>query len=131
MTPGQPQAGSDEWFPLYKKLQKAGKNIQIDVAPHTVSHLFKNLDPKGLFVRTYYFSDDHAKCYIPKFMNEGGDGWETIEKVADSAKNRQLKMIDEADLRLLLSENGLNLSDLSKRIVLEESNKRLKKLYQN
>jgi 5-methyltetrahydrofolate--homocysteine methyltransferase len=71
---GNSPMGSKDWIPLYKKIQKAGKNLVIDSAPENVSHLYKNLDPKGLFVRTFYRSEYIANQYLPKFVGglEGG-----------------------------------------------------------
>jgi hypothetical protein len=64
---GNAPMGSKDWIPLYKKIQNAGKNLVIDSAPENVSHLYKNLDPKGLFVRTFYRSEYVANQYLPKF----------------------------------------------------------------
>jgi len=43
----QPQ-GSEEWIPLYKRIQKAGKNVVIDTLSEKVPHLYRNLEHKGL-----------------------------------------------------------------------------------
>lgn len=71
---GNSPMGSKDWIPLYKKIQKAGKNLVIDSAPENISHLYKNLDPKGLYVRTFYRSEYIANQYLPKFAGgqEGG-----------------------------------------------------------
>ncbi|NVM18837.1 MAG: hypothetical protein HWN80_14065 [Candidatus Lokiarchaeota archaeon] len=71
---GNSPMGSKVWIPLYKKIQKAGKNLVIDSAPENISHLYKNLDPKGLYVRTFYRSEYIANQYLPQFAGgrEGG-----------------------------------------------------------
>ena len=71
-----PRMGSKDWIPLYTNIQKAGKNLIIDCAPNNVSHLYKNLDPKGLYVRTFYRSEYIANQYLPEFL--GGHGGEII-----------------------------------------------------
>ncbi len=70
---GNSPMGSEDWIPLYKKIQNAGKNLVIDSAPENISHLYKNLDPKGLYVRTFYRSEYIANQYLPKFAG-GGEG---------------------------------------------------------
>ena len=62
---------AEKWFPLYNKIQKAGKNLVIDSSPFGVDHLYKNLDPRGLYVKTYTVSRALSKIYLPKFMG----GW--------------------------------------------------------
>ena len=64
---GRSPQGSEEWIPLYEKIQKAGKNVFIDAAPELVPHIYKQLDPKGLFVRTFYRSERIANLYLPSF----------------------------------------------------------------
>ena len=71
-----PRMGSKDWIPLYTNIQKAGKNLIIDCAPNNVSHLYKNLDPKGLYVRTFYRSEYIANQYLPEFL--GGHEGEII-----------------------------------------------------
>ena len=71
-----PRMGSKDWIPLYTNIQKAGKNLIIDCAPINVSHLYKNLDPKGLYVRTFYRSEYIANQYLPEFL--GGHEGEII-----------------------------------------------------
>jgi len=71
-----PRMGSKDWIPLYTNIQKADKNLIIDCAPNNVSHLYKNLDPKGLYVRTFYRSEYIANQYLPEFL--GGHEGELI-----------------------------------------------------
>jgi hypothetical protein len=70
---GEPSQGALEWMTLYKKIQDAGKNIIIDTPPEKVPPIYKELDPKGLFVRTYYPSKRIAEYLLPSFM-KGKEG---------------------------------------------------------
>ncbi len=95
---GNARMGSKKWIPLYTKIQKAGKNLVIDSAPDNVSHLYKSLDPRGLFVRTFYRSEYIANQYLPKFL--GGQEGELIQDaknwLIERGKNRITKeLFDE------------------------------------
>ncbi|HUW91101.1 MAG TPA: hypothetical protein VMV43_11370 [Candidatus Nanopelagicaceae bacterium] len=83
---GNAPMGSKDWIPLYKKIQNAGKNLVIDSAPENVSHLYKNLDPKGIFVRTFYRSEYIANQYLPKFA--GGREGEIILNIINWLKEK-------------------------------------------
>ncbi|MBD3197316.1 MAG: hypothetical protein GF317_19835 [Candidatus Lokiarchaeota archaeon] len=68
---GEEPAESEKWFPLYKKIQNAGKNIIADNpldAEGCVTQLYKKFDPKGLFMILVYLSDIQAKYYLPDFL---------------------------------------------------------------
>lgn len=70
---GKPVPGSDEWMPLFKKIQAAGKNIVgTDVTPDYVAHMYKELDHRGLYVFTIFLGQMLADFYLPEFM--GGRG---------------------------------------------------------
>ena len=60
IKPNMPQEWDNHWFPLYKKIQKAGKNLIIISPPWAANSLYKNLDPKGLFVKTYFSSKNKS-----------------------------------------------------------------------
>ncbi len=70
---GEPGMESEKWFPVYKKIQNAGKNIVIDCAPFGVTNLYKNLKPEGLFVKAPFLRKFLAKMYLPKFVNGWGN----------------------------------------------------------
>ncbi len=70
---GKPSMESEQWFPIYKKIQSKGKNLVIDSSPMGVTRLYKELDPRGLYVRCHFASYIDAKMYLPKFMNGWGD----------------------------------------------------------
>ncbi|NHJ22903.1 MAG: hypothetical protein EAX91_18320 [Candidatus Lokiarchaeota archaeon] len=99
-----PRMGSRHWFPLYKKIQNARKNLIIDSEPKNVSNLYKNLDPKGLFVRTFYRSEYIAKQYLPEFL----DGLEG-ELIVDATKwlgvSGENKITKESFDKFLLDRN--------------------------
>jgi len=106
--PGMPQDGADEWMPLYKKIQKAGKNIQmISLEPNLTAPLYKKLDPKGLFVYAIFISKSIANCYLPKFI--GGDGGELVEKVGNWIKESDIAKITKGLLREYLAQNNLEI----------------------
>ncbi len=64
---------SDKWFPLYRKIQEAGKNVIIESSPMGLPRLYKQLDPRGLYVNTYMASAIDAKLFLPRFMKGWGN----------------------------------------------------------
>ena len=101
---GNSPMGSKDWILIYKKIQDAGKNLVIDSAPENVSHLYKNLDPKGLYVRTFYRSEYIANQYLPKFAGglEGGIVLDVTNWLKEQGEN---KISNEMLDNFLLSEN--------------------------
>jgi len=73
---GAPPKYSDQWLPLYKKIQKAGKNLVIDYIekPESMPHLYNELEPKGLFISAIILNNLRAAYSLPKFI--GGHGAE-------------------------------------------------------
>ena len=74
---GDKPSNNEKWFPLYKKIQGAGKNLVIDNAgetPNYATQLYKNLNPKGLFMNLIFSRELDAAYYLPDFM--GGNGAE-------------------------------------------------------
>jgi hypothetical protein len=68
---------NDAWMPIYKKIQKAEKNVVIDFfeLPERLAYFYKELDPKGLFTTTIFMDYFRAKFYLPRFVGgEGGEG---------------------------------------------------------
>jgi len=45
---GREPMGHEKWYPIYKKIQAAGKNIVSTVTPSRLSTMYRNFDPKGL-----------------------------------------------------------------------------------
>lgn len=123
LKPGVPQDGTDEWMPLYKKIQKAGKNIQMTTFDWPlVPHIYKKLDPKGLAVYTVYFSSKVAECYLPEFL--GGDGGKFVEGVVSWAKEKNIEKITRAKIREFAEEKKLEISKDFERTVFREVRKK-------
>ncbi|MFX0041562.1 MAG: hypothetical protein ACFE8L_01505 [Candidatus Hodarchaeota archaeon] len=116
--------GSDEWKPLYKKIQKAGKNIVIDTLPHLVPHIFRSLDKEGLYVRTYYISNRTANFYLPGFM--GGQDAKLINNTVNWAKDNNRNNIKKEEFDEFLNNMSLILQDKVKKELLSEINTILK-----
>jgi len=56
---GQPTARF--WIPLLKKIQSAGKLIEITVEKDDIKSLLENLSPKGLLLRCYVSTESEAR----------------------------------------------------------------------
>ncbi len=127
LKPGMPQDGADKWMPLYKKIQKAGKNIQMTILnPKRVPGVYKKLDPKGVFVYAVYMSKALANCYLPKFM--GGDGGELVDKISNWGQSNNIGgRFTKEKLREYLAENNLEISKELESQILKEVRTNLKK----
>ena len=115
---GNAPMGSKDWLPLYKKIQKAGKNIVIDSAPENVSHLYKNLDTKGLFVRTFYRSEYIANQYLPEFV--GGHEGEIVLSATNWLKEKGENTITKELLEDFLQYKNLELGPKYQKDLLKE-----------
>jgi len=123
----QPQ-GSEEWIPLYKKIQKAGKNVVIDTISEKVPHLYRNLEHKGLYVRTLYSSKIIADFYLPPFIG-GGDG-KLIEEAISWVKSNKYPNLNKELLEEFLNTKQYEFDSGVKRQLLKQINSSLKeKLY--
>lgn len=60
-VPGAGRPPMREWIPVLKKIQDAGKLIEITVEAADVKPLCDNLDPRGLCLRVYGWSKREAK----------------------------------------------------------------------
>jgi len=107
--PGMPQDGADEWMPLYKKIQKAGKNIHMTILDcPMVPKVYNQLDPRGLFVYAVFITKSLAECYLPKFV--GGDGGELVNNISNWAKNNKIEKITRAMVREYTTKNNIEIS---------------------
>ncbi|KKL95987.1 hypothetical protein LCGC14_1848990 [marine sediment metagenome] len=107
--PGMPQDGADEWMSLYKKIQKAGKNIHMTLLDcPVVPKVYKQLDPKGLFVYAVFFTKSLAECYLPKFM--GGNGGELINNISKWTKDNNIEKITRARVKEYTLKNNIQIS---------------------
>jgi 5-methyltetrahydrofolate--homocysteine methyltransferase len=73
----------DKWLPVYKKIQAAGKNIVVDNAgetPHSDVHLYKKLNPKGLFMNMLYLDKRKAYKNLPEFISINSNNQESENK---------------------------------------------------
>ena len=69
-------ASDEEWFPIYKKIQAAGKSIVVDnpgETPEAAAQLYKHFNPKLMIMSLVFFSDITANYYLPEFLG-GNDG---------------------------------------------------------
>ena len=122
---GREPMGHENWYPLYKKIQKAGKNIVIDSLPENIPSIYNNLDHKGLYVRTYYMNESVANFHLPQFV--GGDNGVLIQEAVDWAKSKGLDKIIGADLEAFAIERSLELNPKLKRELVKEINNKMRK----
>ncbi|HME56158.1 MAG TPA: hypothetical protein VKM55_28405 [Candidatus Lokiarchaeia archaeon] len=69
---GKPPMGDDAWMPVYKKIQAAGKNIEAGTSPELLAKMYRELDPRGLYVNAHFPGKLYAEFFLPSFM--GGMG---------------------------------------------------------
>jgi hypothetical protein len=117
---GNTPMASMEWLPLYKKIQNAGKSLVIDSAPKNVSHLYKNLDSKRLYVRTYYRSEYIANQFLPKFV--GGNEGELIHKVMKYMEMEKRDKISKEIVDSYILLNNLEIENKYRKDLLKEIN---------
>jgi hypothetical protein len=117
---GKASQGAPEWMTIYKKIQRTGKNIIIDTYPEKVPHIYRELDPKGLFVRTYYLSQNLAKCLLPSFM--GGKEGKIIFEAAEWVKKKGENVIKMEDFEIFLKIKNIMIEQKFKRELLKAVN---------
>ncbi|MHA2184567.1 MAG: hypothetical protein ACXAAI_06150 [Promethearchaeota archaeon] len=125
---GRSPQGADEWIDLYKKIQNAHKNVVIDAPAEFVPHLYKILENKGLFVRTFYNSERISNIYLPSFI--GGEEGAIIFEIVNWAKKQGKNNVTREDVELLLNSKNREFDSRLKRNLLKETNSAMKeKLY--
>lgn len=117
---GRPPQGSNDWIPIYKKIQKAGKNVIMESLPENIPHLYHELDPKGLYVRVAFSSKTAANFYLPSFL-EGQNG-EIIQKSLDWIKLNEISHFDRERLSQFLEHVKLDLDPKIERQLYKEIN---------
>ena len=122
---GREPMGHDKWFPIYKKIQAANKNIVNTVTPSRLSHMYRNFDPKGLYIRTVFFDEHLAQFYLPAFI--GGDGGEIIEKAINWVEKKGLNRMTKTVFENFVKENDLKLQNRNSRKLTQEINRKLKR----
>ncbi|MHA1883965.1 MAG: hypothetical protein ACW96S_02840, partial [Promethearchaeota archaeon] len=120
---GREPMGHEKWYPIYKKIQAAGKNIVNTVTPSRLSTLYRKFDPKGLLLRTVFFNNDLAGFYLPSFI--GGDGGKIIEQSIDWAKKKELERMTLSEFKTFIKENNLNLENRDSKKLRQEINRKL------
>jgi 5-methyltetrahydrofolate--homocysteine methyltransferase len=80
---------SDEWIPIYKKIQNAGKNLILDNFEDMtrVSHFYNVLDKKCLYIWMFCIDKFKAEFYLPEFVG-GQDGKGNFIKFKKSIKKK-------------------------------------------
>ncbi|MFX0101984.1 MAG: hypothetical protein ACFFCS_20635 [Candidatus Hodarchaeota archaeon] len=63
---------SEEWMPVYEKIQAAGKNIVQSASPDLALNMYEKFDPKGMLIRVGYGAKIWADFSLPTWM--GGMG---------------------------------------------------------
>ena len=111
---------SEEWFPIYKKIQKAGKNLVIDALREKVPHIYKNFDPKGLYVRTGFSSEISANFCLPSFI--GGQEGRLINQSVEWAKKQGLGSVKRDDIINFLKQNNIQIHKREIRELSKETN---------
>ncbi len=115
---GRPPQGSDDWMPIYRKIQQAGKNVVIDSLPEDVPHLYKHLDPKGLYVRAGFASEISANFYLPSFI--GGQDGELIQKALTWVKQNNISRFDKEELKNFLGQAKLEFDPKTEKQLFKE-----------
>ena len=62
--------GSSIWLPLYRKIQKRGKRLVLDVPPDSVKFLLDNLSPKGVLLSVVCRSEHEVNELIDKLPKD-------------------------------------------------------------
>lgn len=64
---GNEPTDSEVWYPLYEKIQKAGKLLVLQgVRKENIKHLLQNLSPKGLLISTTGNSEEEVEDLLSK-----------------------------------------------------------------
>ena len=61
---GQPTAS--HWLPVLKKIQDAGKRIQIEVAPGELDRMLENLKPEGVMFSISASTEEEGKALVKR-----------------------------------------------------------------
>jgi len=97
--------------------------LVIDSAPENVSHLYKSLNPKGLYVRTFYRSEYITNQYLPNFI--GSHEGELILEATNWLKEQGENKITKEALNNFLLFKKLELENKYRKDLLKEINNAL------
>lgn len=87
--------------------------------------MYRNFDPKGLYLRTIFLNDKIADFYLPSFI--GGDGGVVIEKSIQWAKERNLNRLTRSDFETFITDNNYNLENRDSKKYRQEINRKLQR----
>lgn len=65
-VPGAGAPPATHWIPVLRRIQRAGKGVQLDVAPGEVEFLLQHLSARGLFLRTSCATEAEARELLEK-----------------------------------------------------------------
>lgn len=122
---GREPMGHEKWYPIYKKIQAAGKNIVNTVTPSRLSTMYRNFDPKGLYLRTVFFDEGFAGSYLPSFI--GGDGGRIIEKGIAWAEDNNKYPLSKTEFDNFMQNNEMQIENMNFTKIHQEINRKLKK----
>ncbi|MHA2391448.1 MAG: hypothetical protein ACXAEX_05735 [Promethearchaeota archaeon] len=122
---GREPMGHERWYPIYKKIQAAGKNIVNTVSPTSALGMYKKFDPKGLYLRIIFLNNHLAQYYLPSFI--GGDGGEIIQKGIKWGENKGISRMDRKEFELFLNKSDIKIEDRNPKKLHQEINRKLKK----
>jgi len=63
-VPGAGSPPTREWVPLLKRIQAAGKNLHLGVAPQDIESLLEQISPRGVMFRTHCASEQEARALL-------------------------------------------------------------------
>ena len=63
-VPGDGHRSMLQWIPLVRRIQAAGKSVQLFAWPHEIRTLLEELRPEGLLINTYCSSELEAKDLV-------------------------------------------------------------------
>ena len=69
-VPGTGNEVYERWIPLYQKIQKAGKGIQVICALHEIDLVIETLDPHGVFLSISGVPDRQAGLELIKLLEK-------------------------------------------------------------
>ena len=91
-------------------------------------HIYRNLEHKGLYVRTLYLSKIIADFYLPPFIG-GGDG-KLIEEAISWVKTNNYSNLNKESLEEFLNTKQYEFDNIVKQQLLKQINSSLmEKLY--
>lgn len=66
---GKPPVDDEVWYPLYRRIQAAGKNLVLNgVRPERIEKLLSELKPEGVLISTWASSEAEAKELLKKAL---------------------------------------------------------------